>query len=316
MSDPITLGMNEADFITALAAQGNPVECRRGKLIVTGGGVYLPSLSTLPAGVEFHNRGGVYLGSLSTLPEGTEFRNWSYVWLRSLTALSAGVEFHNGGGVDLGSLTALPAGIEFRNRELVSLTSLTTLPDGTEFHNTGHVYLDSLTTLPAGTEFYNRGDVWLCSLTEETQSYRGKNIRLRQVDGLTMLIERERKIGDYLISRARYFGGGDLDTLTPCFIASNGEYSAHGKTAEAAIRDVRFKALQATANVDELVDEIKARARITFNEFRLLTGACDEGLRHGLQQAGINPDTEEMPLSAALAAAHGPYGEQFKEMMA
>ena len=248
--------MNEADFITAATNGGGRVECRNGKLIVTGGYVSLPSLTSLPEGIVFRNGGYVYLPSLTSLPEGVEFRNGGYV----------------------------------------SLPKLSSLPEGVEFRNEAYVYLSSL--------------------TKETQPYRGKTIRLRTVDGYTMLIERERQVGDYLVSRARYFGGGDLDELEPCFVASNGEYHAHGKTAGEAIRDVRFKVLQATTDVDELVSEIKDRDRITFEEFRLLTGACDEGLRHGLQQAGINPDTEEMPLSDALAAAHGPYGEQFKEMMA
>jgi hypothetical protein len=64
--------------------------------------------------------------------------------LPSLTSLPSGVEFKNGRQVNLRSLTSLPSGVKFNNGWQVDLRSLTSLPPGVEFNNQVGVYLDSL----------------------------------------------------------------------------------------------------------------------------------------------------------------------------
>ena len=86
-----------------------------------------------------------------------------------------------------------------------------------------------------------------------------------------------------------------------------GEFTAHGDHLETAIRDVRFKFMQSDFDPEELVASIKSCGTITFNEYRLLTGACESGLRHGLAEAG-HGGVEEMPLSDALRLSRGKYG--------
>lgn len=178
----------------------------------------------------------------------------------------------------------------------------------------GGVDLDSLTTLPDGVTFSNDGGVYLSSLPNGEYRYRGRKIRLEYIDGHTMVVRSARVQGGYRILSCRYFGGGDIDALKSCYIAQRGEYSAHGATVAEAIRDVRFKIAQADFDADELIETIRQRGTIEFNDFRLLTGACEEGLRHGLEQAGLSPDTEVLPLADALRAAHGPYGNKFRAL--
>lgn len=208
-----------------------------------------------------------------------------------------------------------PAGIEVRGGS-VDLPSPTILPDGVTFSNGGYVYLRGLTTLPDGVTFSNGGGVYLCSLTSEEQLYQGKTIRLRTIDGFTMLINSERQVGEYTVMSCHYFAGGDLDKLKPCYVATDGTHNAHGDTIEQAIRDLRFKIAQVDYDVDDLVSQIKERGTVTFNDFRLLTGACEAGLMHGLEEAGLSPDTEELTIEEALRAAHGPYGEAFRKLVA
>ena len=198
----------------------------------------------------------------------------------------------------------------------VYLASLTALPEGTTFGNSGNVDLRSLTALPEGTTFGNSGYVYLRSLTDEIQTYQGKKICLRQVDGDTMLIISSRKIGDVTVSRARYFGGGDIAKLKPCFIASQGDNNAHGDTVEQAMRDLRFKAMSEDFDCDELVETIKARGTVEFNDFRLITGACESGLRHGMEECGLDPGVAEYPLATVLAKAHGSFGASFAKHFA
>lgn len=178
----------------------------------------------------------------------------------------------------------------------------------------GRVYLPSLTTLPDGVTFANGGYVCLPGLPNGECRYRGQKIRLEYIDGYTMVVRSVRVQGEYRIMSCRYFGGGEIDKLHACYVAQSGEYSAHGATVAEAIRDIRFKIAQENFDADELIETIRQRGTIEFNDFRLLTGACEEGLRHGLEQAGLSPETEVLPLADALRAAHGPYGNAFRAL--
>ena len=172
----------------------------------------------------------------------------------------------------------------------------------------GDVYLSNLTEMPEGTKFENQGHVYLRSLTCEQQTYRDQTIRLKVVDGYTMLITSERALGDAVVYRARYFGGGHLSQLKSCHLASVGERWAHGDTLEQAMRDVRFKHMQSGFDAEDLIEDIKATGKITFNQYRLLTGACESGLRHGLEDMGLNGDLDEMSVDEALRRSRGKFG--------
>ena len=250
-------------------------------------------------GIAFTNEDGV----IAITPS-----SGGYVDLGSLTTLPENVTFSNGGYVDLRNLTTLPENVTFSNGGNVYLSRLTTLPEGVTFSNGGGVDLRNLTTLPENVTFSNGGYVDLGSLTTEIQVYQGKKIILRNIDGYTMLIGSIRKKGDITIARARYLRGSKAP-VKRCYIASQGEHNSHGDTAQEALLDLRFKVAQVDYDPAELVDEIKARGAIRWHEFRLLTGACAEGLREGLKGLGYAPDLEEMPLPVALKMVRGNYGD-------
>jgi hypothetical protein len=206
--------------------------------------------------------------------------------------------------------------IDVKSLHNVDLRSLTTLPEGVTFSNGGSVDLSSLTTLPEGVTFSNGGSVYLRGLTDEIHTYRGERIRLKNVDGYTMLIRSERKLGEATIYSASYFAGGEIADFKPCYIAAQGEYFAHGETVEQAMRDVRFKMMEHDFDEAELVEEIKARGTVHINDFRLITGACESGTRQGMADAGLPYDADELPLETVLSAAFGHYGERFKGLFA
>ncbi len=210
--------------------------------------------------------------------------------------------------------TATDAGVEIIEPGPVYLPNLTSLPENTTFSNGGYVYLDSLTALPENTTFRNGSGVYLPSLASEYQTYRGQTIRLRYIDGDTMLIRSERQLGGATVYSAAYFGGGDLDNLQSCYIAQIGDTYAHGDSIETALRDCRFKQAERDFDPDQLAAEIRQRGTVTFNDFRLITGACESGLRHGMKQAGLPADADELPLETVLAAAFGSFGETFKRL--
>ena len=240
-------------------------------------------------------------------PCGVVVTHKGYVYLRSLTTLPAGIKFENAGSVYLDSLTTLPAGIKFENAGSVYLRSLTTLPAGIKFENKGNVDLDSLTTLPAGIKFENAGNVDLRSLSGLIQ-YRGRNITIRNIDGYTMIMLSSKKRGEITLSSARYFQGGEIADMKSFFIASRGDFHAHGDTARDAIDDVNFKFMQDHADVDGLVASIKSKNSVSRHEYRLLTGACREGVEHFIAERGINPELDALPLDQVLKITKGAFG--------
>jgi len=66
---------------------------------------------------------------------------------------------------------------------------------------------------------------------------------------------------------------------------------AHGNTLAEAVTDALWKDEANRPSLEALRDEIKAAGKnrkITLNEFRILTGACQEGCRVALKRAGLD----------------------------
>jgi hypothetical protein len=189
--------------------------------------------------------------------------------------------------------------------------------DGKIVIDGGAVSLKSLTTLPENVHFNNGGGVYLDSLSKPNQFYQGKNRTFKVIDGYTMLIESHKQRGAITIYKARYFGGGPIEKLKQCFIAESEGYFAHGDTTEEAVRDLNFKALQETADLSEIVEQVKSSGKVTVAQYRLLTGACASGVKHFLELKGILPDTESLPLKEVIAMTQGAFGgEKMKELFA
>jgi hypothetical protein len=123
-----------------------------------------------------------------------------------------------------------------------------------------------------------------------------------------MLMQTAKRVGDFHVAKAVYFGGGDVDKLRQYYVASHDDVYAHGDTVETSIRDLRFKIAQVNFNPSELIDRVKYTGVITRNDFRLFTGACESGLAHGLEAMGLPPDLDQMSIVEALAKSAGKYG--------
>jgi hypothetical protein len=238
----------------------------------------------------------------------------AYITARGYCVQREGASLTAGGGLDLGSLTTLPEGAGLTAGGYLDLGSLTTLPEGASLTAGGYLGLGRLTTLPEGAGLTAGGYLGLRSLTSETQRYQGKTIRLRTIDGICTRLIKQRTVGGVTVWSAQYFRG-DLTNDPRCYVAQDGDEYAHGETAEKAMRDLRFKVAQRDLDPAELVADIKRRGTVTFNDYRLLTGACESGLSEGLRALG-KEGAEEMPLGEALALCSGAYGgSTFRKLM-
>jgi len=183
-----------------------------------------------------------------------------------------------------------------------------------KFENLGYVDLESLTTLPEGVKFENQGYVYLESLTSPVQTYLGKEREFRHIDGHTMLIISKKEQDDYTVYNAKYFGGGEIKKLKSCYIAETQGVFAHGETLKSAIEDVQYK-LSERVGKQDAIDRVRLSKQVTVNDFRIITGACRDGMREHLSHRNIDMDEiERLPLEDALKAMDGSsFGAHFKQ---
>lgn len=183
-------------------------------------------------------------------------------------------------------------------------------------HVGGYLYLYGCTGLTALPEGLSVGGYLNLSGCTELTMWGEHPFNWRVVDGYSMLIESTRTKGLLRISRARWLHDiAPGKALRKVFIVEQGEFAAHGDTIASAVADLRFKIAQVDFDAEELIEEIARRGTVTRHDFRLLTGACEAGLREGMREAGLDPDAEELPLAVVKQAAHGEYGYAFMQMM-
>lgn len=108
--------------------------------------------------------------------------------------------------------------------------------------------------------------------------------------------------------KSLYFGGGEIKKLRSCLIAQRGEYFAHGSSFREAVSDVNFKFLQSNLDVADVVADVVATKSVTVIQYRLLTGACQEGCRRFLDDNGIPPEMESLPLPRVLELTRNSFG--------
>ena len=121
-------------------------------------------------------------------------------------------------------------------------------------------------------------------------------------DGIPVFVKSKKTVQDFTIYKGNAYKIEGKET----FVAVKDKYSAHGKTIEKAIEDCNFKFLQETINVEEYVKEVKAKGVMTIQDYRLLTGACEQGCLMFLENNGLKGKTE-LPLEKALTLVSGAY---------
>ncbi len=186
----------------------------------------------------------------------------------------------------------------------LDLRSITTLHEkalqGTTIN--GWLGLNSLTTLPEkalqGTTI--NGYLYLNSLTKKEREKAERDMK--------RLTEGYNTEGGYcyfdgilskVLKKSDHKGYEIFETPFE-FIAKKGEYTAHGKTIKKAIQDVEFKVI-----AEKLKKEpINADTMFTVKYYRLLTGACDNGVQNWMRNNNIpfkvvdGETVEEKPIAA------------------
>ncbi|MFN8296775.1 MAG: leucine-rich repeat protein [Chitinophagales bacterium] len=158
---------------------------------------------------------------------------------------------------------------------------------------------------------------------------RKKKYDIKAVDGTCFVIQNRETSKGIII-----YSGYNINSMqkgvinkTDCFVAEKDGFFAHGTTKKVAIEDVKFKIVcEKLKN-----DPIKEDTLLTVNYYRMITGACDLGVREFMKQNGlefeiINPGTsnektkEVNPITAKellpLLVKNNAYGlEKFRKLL-
>ena len=103
------------------------------------------------------------------------------------------------------------------------------------------------------------------------------------IDGFISKIVSTKKKGDFTIH---------IDS-NGIFIVQKGKFNSHGKDLKTAIDDCNFKFIQENFTDEEkskIVKKIKENNVVTKNDYRLLTGACSEGVEMFKKDNAIDSD--------------------------
>lgn len=116
-----------------------------------------------------------------------------------------------------------------------------------------------------------------------------KNVNYKSVDNYLFVIENEKTskgIKIYSGYNAKGVTKGGLIKQPTIYVAEKDSFTAHGDTIKKAVSDLQFKIIS-----DKLKKEpINKDTLITVNHYRLITGACELGVKQWMQSNGINKD--------------------------
>jgi predicted peroxiredoxin len=206
------------------------------------------------------------------------------------------------GYLDLGSLTSIPDGFNPTVGGDLDLGSLTSIPDG--FNPTvggGLYWKNNSKRIGANVPQIKKPVI---NLSWEDGKY-------RKVDGIfcEILTERESVIeGEtFIISSSK-----KVNKEVYFFIAMKGEYSAHADDLRKAISDLQFKIV-----AEKLKKEpINPDTEITINHYRLITGACEFGVKNWMEQNGIKVEKIKAIDLMPILKKTNAYGfERFKSLV-
>ena len=194
-----------------------------------------------------------------------------------------------GGGLDLSGtqITALPDNLTVGGYLNLRGTQITALPDNL--------------TVGGGLD-----------LNAGKYSFKGVFYDVKNIDGVATILGKPKKLDETTTVYAAHYFHVDDRRRRACYVANIGENFAHGQSLNEALEDCRFKTLE-TMDKDDLRDSIRAAGVVTVNDFRVVTGACRDGMRQHLAAYDVDIDkVSSLPLDQALNLMAGSsFGNSF-----
>lgn len=136
-----------------------------------------------------------------------------------------------------------------------------------------------------------------------------KAYSVRCIDRYCMYILTTKNWDGYTISKCTYFPDSSNEIV---YVVEKDGFSVHGSSVRKAVTDWQFKCME-HVDVSEHIARIAQQGYMDANDYRLLTGACQQGTDHFLQEHNLTWD-DTMPVEEVLKITEGFYGfEKFQE---
>ena len=181
----------------------------------------------------------------------------------------------------------------------------------------GDLYLGSLTSIPEGFNPTVGGDLYLGNGWQESKNKpkgkikTSKNKLLFWQDG--KYVSADRILTEVVSKKGNVYKVKKLHSPKEFYLVTNGEVHAHGETLEKAKEDFRFKITSEKLKSDP----IKADTMITINYYRLITGACEMGVKSWMQQNNLTGEKYKASELLPILEKTNAFGlEKFKSLIA
>ena len=232
------------------------------------------------------------LSSLTSIPDGFNPTVGGSLYLRSLTSIPEGFNPTVGGSLYLSSLTSIPEGFNPTVGSSLYLSSLTSIPDGFN------------PTVGGSLEFANNQSKYIGANVPEMNYIEFQGGKYILIDGIFCEVISNKKT----VIHAKKYGSEKY-----FYIVSDGNDNySHGETIKEAKEDLIFKIGNRSKNDYK---ELTTESKLTFEEavkcYRVITGACQFGIKDFLQRKAINQ--KSFTILKIIELTNGEYGgSEFK----
>jgi hypothetical protein len=214
-----------------------------------------------------------------------------------------------GGYLDLGSVTSIPEGFNPTVGGYLDLRSVTSIPEGFNPTVGGNLYLESVTSIPEG---FKDLQSWCEARVKKPKGKikTSKNKLLFWQDG--KYVSADKIFTEVVNKRGNVYRVRKIHSQKEFYLVTDGETHAHGDTLKKAKEDFNFKIIS-----EKLKNEpIKKDTIININYYRLITGACEMGVKSWMQQNNIKKEEYKASELLPLLEKTNAYGvDRFKSLI-
>ena len=128
-------------------------------------------------------------------------------------------------------------------------------------------------------------------------------------DGIETIVLKEKTANGITV-----ISGITMSEYREIYIVKNDYISSHGETIKKAKEDFKFK-LKSLEDKEQIIEKIKETQKVTREDYRNLTGACEFGVEDFCNRHNIKDDETEVELSKVLTLlSDNDYGsKEFKK---
>ena len=206
----------------------------------------------------------------------------------------------HGDNTDYSQVTEVTGNLSiYSNAKLDNLTSV-----GGNLYIGSNAKLDNLTSV--GGYLYIDSDAKL-------EAAFLQHLKWKSVDRNLFIIESTKSKNDIIIYKG-YNAKGVKDNVIKkenCYVAESGKFYAHGKSIKQAVEDLQFKLIS-----EKLKNEpINKDTVIDIKYYRLVTGACEFGVKSFIESNGLKDSYKACELLPILESKHAYGVEKFKSLL-